>query len=309
MAELAGKDDVDAIIVATPNAYHLEPVTLAARNGKNVFCEKPFALSVADCDTMIKACKDNNVIYMVGHIMHFMNGVREVKRIVKSGEIGKVLMCHSERTGWEDPQPNVSWKKMKDISGGHLFHHIHEIDFIQSITGPAKSVYCAGGNIAHRSEGSGDEDDMLLLTMECPDDTFVTMQYGNAFRKGEHFIKINGTKGYILMEMRKVEITVSSLSGVRKLTLHNSPEEDRERAAMYLGTDAGIAYGRSVSTLPKWLGHEMTKELECFHKAVKGETIDKEYSSLFDGSAARASVAAAEYALMSLKLKNRMDIP
>jgi predicted dehydrogenase len=308
MPELAAREDVDAIIVATPNGFHFEPVTLAAANKKHVFCEKPLALSTADCSAMIKACKENNVVFMAGHIMHFMNGIREVKRVIKSGEIGKVLMCNSERTGWEEPQGKVSWKKIKDISGGHIFHHIHELDFIQSIIGPAKNVYCAGGNLAHTGEDCGDEDDVLLLILECQDNTFSTMEYGTAFRKGEHFIKISGTEGYILIDMRNVEITISSPVGVRKILLHNSLEEDKERAALNLASDGGIAYGRDNAKLPGWLEHEMRKEMQYFHNVVKGGKIDEEFDMLFDGSAARSAVAAAENAMRSLELKNRVDI-
>lgn len=257
---------------------------------------------------MIKACNENNVVFMVGHIMHFMNGIREVKRIIKSGEIGKVLMCHSERTGWEDPQENVSWKKLKNVSGGHIFHHIHELDFIQSIIGPAKNVYCAGGNLAHSGEGFGDEDDVLLVTIEGQDNTFATLQLGTAFRKGEHFVKINGTKGYIFIDMKNVEITVSSASGERKLLLHNTLEEDRERASMNLRSDGGIAYGRNTTKLPTWLEEEMKKEMLYFHNVIKGNVIDEEFKMLFDGSAAKASVATAEAAMKSLELKSKIDI-
>lgn len=306
--ELADREDVDAIIVATPNGLHLEPVLEAARNGKHIFCEKPVALSLKDIDSMTQACRENGVVFMAGHIMHFMNGIREVKRIVKSGEIGRVLMCHSERTGWEDPQEVVSWKKIKGISGGHLFHHIHELDLILSILGPAKKVFCAGGNLTHHGEGFGDEDDVLLATFECGDGSFATMELGTAFRKGEHFLRISGTKGYILIDMKNVEITVSTVTGTRRILLHNSAEEDMERANINKGADGGIAYGRSTSKLPGWLYGEMVKEMAYFHKIVKGGRIDEEFSMLFDGTGAFAAVAAAQSAMKSLETGEAVEI-
>ena len=56
---LVSRPDVQCVIVATPNYLHKEPVILAAKHGKNVFCEKPIALSYADCDEMVKACEKN----------------------------------------------------------------------------------------------------------------------------------------------------------------------------------------------------------------------------------------------------------
>ncbi|HGR3456899.1 TPA: Gfo/Idh/MocA family protein, partial [Streptococcus pneumoniae] len=68
--ELVSSDEVDCVIVATPNNLHKEPVIKAAQHGKNVFCEKPIALSYQDCREMVDACKENNVTFMAGHIMN-----------------------------------------------------------------------------------------------------------------------------------------------------------------------------------------------------------------------------------------------
>ena len=61
---LCSRDDVDAVIVATPNYLHKEPVLTAAKYGKAVFCEKPIALSYADCDEMVRACEEAGVLFM-----------------------------------------------------------------------------------------------------------------------------------------------------------------------------------------------------------------------------------------------------
>ncbi|MDU8070366.1 MAG: Gfo/Idh/MocA family oxidoreductase, partial [Gemella haemolysans] len=67
LEELVGLDEVDCVIVATPSNLHREPVLLAAKNGKHVFCEKPIALSYEDCKVMVETCRENNVIFMAGH--------------------------------------------------------------------------------------------------------------------------------------------------------------------------------------------------------------------------------------------------
>jgi predicted dehydrogenase len=124
--EMMASADIDAVIVASPNHVHKHPVVLAAKHGKHVFCEKPIALTATDCNEMINACKENQVLFMSGHIMNFMNGVQRVKGWIDSGQIGRPIVVHSERTGWEPKQANVSWKKNMATSGGHLFHHIHD---------------------------------------------------------------------------------------------------------------------------------------------------------------------------------------
>ena len=94
---LYSRQDVDAVIVATPNYLHKEPVIKAAEHGVNVFCEKPIALSYKDCDEMVKACQQHGVTFMAGHVMNFFRGVRYAKKLINEGVIGKVLYRSEER--------------------------------------------------------------------------------------------------------------------------------------------------------------------------------------------------------------------
>ena len=85
--------------------------------------------------TMVRACEENGVTFMAGHAMNFFNGVHHAKELINQGVIGKVLYCHTARNGWEEQQPTISWKKIREKSGGHLYHHIHELDCVQFIMG------------------------------------------------------------------------------------------------------------------------------------------------------------------------------
>ena len=97
---------------------------------------------------MVDACKENNVTFMAGHIMNFFNGVHHAKELINQGVIGDVLYCHTARNGWEEQQPSVSWKKIREKSGGHLYHHIHELDCVQFLMGGMpETVTMTGGNV------------------------------------------------------------------------------------------------------------------------------------------------------------------
>lgn len=307
---LCKREDVDALIVASPNAYHKEPVLLAAKYKKHVFCEKPIALSYQDCDEMVKATKNNGLIFMAGHIMNFMNGVRTAKRLINEGKIGKLLFAHAERTGWEDEKEEVSWKKMRDISGGHLYHHIHELDCIQFIMGPAKRVCMAGGNVAHQEGNFGDEEDILLITLEFDDYRFATMQYGSAFRWGDHFVKIQGTEGSILIDLWNAKVILKTPHEEKEYLLHETKEEDEDRARIYRSkdTDGAIVYGNPEQKPPKWLQTLMVKEMKFFHDVLKGAEIDEEFKPLLDGTAARASIATADALTISLREDRKVSV-
>lgn len=308
--ELCRADDVDAVIVASPNWAHLEPVLLAARAGKQVFCEKPIALSYQDCADMLEATSQSGVLFMAGHVTNFMAGVRRTKALIAEGAIGEVLFCRAVRTGWEDPQPSVSWKKRRDLSGGHLYHHIHELDLVQSIMGPAQVATMIGGNVAHQGDDFGDEDDMLIISMEFAGDRFAAMEYGSAFRWPEHHILIQGSLGAIRIDMREVGCELRTPERTESFLLHRTQEEDDERRAIQLdrGADGPIMYGSPQDRPPLWLRGIIEDELDYFQSLVQGGEPLAEFAALTDGSAATAAIATADALTLSLRESRKVRV-
>lgn len=309
---LCARPDVDAVIVATPNYLHKEPVLTAARHGKNVFCEKPMALSYADCDEMVRTCQENGVILMAGHVMNFFRGVRHAKQLIAEGKIGRVLYAHSARNGWEEPQPSISWKKIREKSGGHLYHHIHELDCIQFIMGPATEVTMTGGNVAHKGERFGDEDDMLFLNLEFGNGTYALVEYGSAFRWPEHYVLIQGTEGAIRIDMCNVGMTVKTADGKEERYLvHETKEEDDDRTRIYHSTemDGAIQYGHPGKKPPLWLQGIMRNEMRFFNGVLHGDPIPEEFRPLLTGEAARAAIRTADAATLSLREDRKVHIP
>ncbi|CAK4852411.1 unnamed protein product [Aphanomyces euteiches] len=305
---ICSREDVDVVIVASPNHAHKEPVLLAAKYGKHVFCEKPIALTLADCKEMVEACQQANVIFMAGHILHFMSGIKRVKRLIAEGVIGTPIVAHGERTGWEQKQQTVSWKKNKASSGGHLFHHIHEMDIIQSIMGPAQRVSMTGGNLAHQGEGFGDEEDVLMLSMEFENGTLGTMQYGSGFHWGEHYVKINGTLGSLYIDFKNSKILVKANNQTTEYDMHDLPEENIERQNQYKHLDGGIVYGNADVRPPLFIRNMMIEEMELLRDVIGGAPIPEEWKILLDGTAALHSVATAETAERALQQKSWMSV-
>lgn len=307
---LCNRDDIDAIIVASPNSEHKLPVIQAAQNKKHIFCEKPIALSYEDCTEMVETAKENEVIFMAGHIMNFMNGVRRAKNLINEGVIGDIIFCHAERNGWEDAQETISWKKIREKSGGHLYHHIHELDFVQFLMGTPSRVNMIGGNVAHQGEQFGDEEDMLFISLEFDNNTFATLQYGSAFRWPSHFVRIYGTEGSILIDMQNAEFILRKGNNEEKFVLHETKEEDEGRAASNKGSemDGSIMYGKPNLKPPQWLYSMMINEMEYFHAVLQGKNIDEEFEALLDGTAAKDSIATADALTISLNEGRRVNL-
>lgn len=307
---LYNREDIDAVIVATPNYLHKEPVIKAAEKGIHVFCEKPIALGYADCKDMVDACKENNVTFMAGHVMNFFRSVRHAKQLINEGTIGEVLYCHSARNGWEEPQESISWKKIRSKSGGHLYHHIHELDCIQFIMGAPETVTMTGGNVAHSGEQFGDEDDMLLINLEFPNNKYAVVEYGSAYHFAEHYVLIQGTKGAIKIDMNNVGMTVKTDKGVEKFTVHESQEEDDDRTRINQGADmdGAIMYGKPGKKPPMWLHSIMKNEMKYFNEIMHGAEISSEFMPLLTGEAAKAAIATADACTISLREDRKVKL-
>lgn len=90
--------DADAVVIATPVATHFELTKTALEAGKHVLVEKPITACVAEAEELIALAAAQKVHLCVGHVFLFNNGVRSVRNLIRSGELGKVRYIYSERT-------------------------------------------------------------------------------------------------------------------------------------------------------------------------------------------------------------------
>lgn len=83
--------ELDALIIATTAPFHAAPVIRAARKGvKYILCEKPMAISIAECEAMIAACKENGTVLGVNHQMRFMEQYTKVRELIGAPELGEL---------------------------------------------------------------------------------------------------------------------------------------------------------------------------------------------------------------------------
>jgi predicted dehydrogenase len=162
---LLGRTDVGAVIVASPNHLHRDQTLAAAAAGKHVFCEKPMALSVADCDRMIADCDRAGLRLMVGHSMRLYPLPKRLLEIAAGGELGVPRFAFASYffSGFRERDSGV-WHLDRANSGGLFFHMgIHHIDLLNAIMGQARRVQYAGGRYGQQVH---DFDDVASITIE-----------------------------------------------------------------------------------------------------------------------------------------------
>ena len=107
---LADKE-IEGVVIASPAQLHASMAIQAMELGKNVFIEKPLALSKHEAINMIESSKKNGVKIMVGHLMHYHSAFNKMKEIVQSGELGTLKYISSNRlsTGKIRTEEDVIW--------------------------------------------------------------------------------------------------------------------------------------------------------------------------------------------------------
>ncbi|GGD38171.1 Gfo/Idh/MocA family protein [Muriicola marianensis] len=114
---IADNDDIDVVYVVLPNSMHAEFSIRAAQAGKHVICEKPMAVTVAECDAIIEACRKAGVKLGIGYRLHSEPYTQEVKRFVREKTFGKTAYVNAEAAYRSAGNPD-QWRLNKALSGG-----------------------------------------------------------------------------------------------------------------------------------------------------------------------------------------------
>lgn len=170
-------EDVDAVVICVPTAFHYEIAKLALLYGRHVFLEKPFCLDIAQAEELIDMAEKKNRIFMIGHVVRFMPAYRQLKEWVGTGEYGDLkflsLYRFSGRPGWGQ------WieKSVADTSGGALFDLvIHDIDFANYLYGVPDSIDCS------YLPGTLSRHDYISAMWKYPEkDLHIKIEGGNRF--------------------------------------------------------------------------------------------------------------------------------
>jgi predicted dehydrogenase len=133
---------IQAVVLATPHSLHLPQVVVAAAAGKQVFCEKPLALTRSDAQDMVHACDRAGVVLGVGHNRRWWPAMRELKRLVESGELGTLLHIEGHNSNENSNAVTGGWRTLESESpgGGMTGAGLHALDAMVSIAGPVKRV-------------------------------------------------------------------------------------------------------------------------------------------------------------------------
>ncbi len=134
---------IDAVVLATPHTRHRAQVEAAAAAGKHVFCEKPFALTKADAEAAIAACRRAGVALGVGHNRRLWPSIVKLKQLAAAGDLGTVMFAegnYSHDILADTPLDNWRSAPEETRAGGMTGMGIHLLDALGFLIGPIDRI-------------------------------------------------------------------------------------------------------------------------------------------------------------------------
>lgn len=141
--ELVADEDVDLVDITLPPSLHADVACRAFAQGKDVFCEKPLALTSPDCRRMMRAAEKAGRQLYVGHVLPFFPEYAWALRTIRSGKYGRLLGGSFKRV-IADPKWLRNFWNPELVGGPMLDLHVHDAHFIRLLFGMPKSVVARG---------------------------------------------------------------------------------------------------------------------------------------------------------------------
>jgi phthalate 4,5-cis-dihydrodiol dehydrogenase len=144
--DLCRDPSVDAIYISSPHRFHASQAVEAMEQGKHVLVEKPLALTLEECDEVVAAADRTGLHLIVGHTHAFDPNIREMHRIIESGELGRLGMILTFNYNDFLLRPHRSDEFDSEKGGGIAFNQVaHQIEIVRLLGGRIRSVRASVG--------------------------------------------------------------------------------------------------------------------------------------------------------------------
>jgi predicted dehydrogenase len=151
LADALARDDVEAVILATPHSLHEQQISDAVAAGKHIFCEKPLAMTKAGAEAAVSLCERAGLVLGMGHERRFEPPVAEMLAAAAEGRLGRILQIEAnfshdkflslDKTNWRLSAHQAP-------AAGMTATGIHLTDLSIKLLGPARDVRVTCENLA-----------------------------------------------------------------------------------------------------------------------------------------------------------------
>lgn len=211
---LVDRDDIDAVVIGTPNKFHAPYAIDFLKNGKDVFLEKPMAMNSKEGLLVKNVANANNQLVMVGHMWRFDEDVNFVKNVIDTGKLGKIIK--TKGYGIHENWGPSGWFTQKEMAGGGALADmgVHAIDTVRYILGDPKpvQVYAKIGTFY----GNYDVDDsgIIIITWDNGTTSIIESGWWQPHMDGpEAGTGLYGTTGYANLFPTFLKLKTGNVTG------------------------------------------------------------------------------------------------
>jgi scyllo-inositol 2-dehydrogenase (NADP+) len=278
VGEMLKKSKVDLLAVITPHNTHAQLAVQCLRAGRHVVCEKPFAITTAECDEMIEAAGKGGQLLSTYHNRHWDGCILQAVKMIRGGAIGEVYRLDAHMGGWG--QPRDWWRSSKSISGGILYDwgvHLLEYTF-QIISAEITEI----GGFAHRGLwrekvrwAKDTNEDEAFLTVRYASGAWSTLGISTLYsRPRQGWIDVFGTQGSYNFDYRNWEL-IQPKGAETVITRGSSPPSEGEK--FYQNIADHLTRGAELIISPQWARRPVhVIDLAC-QSAAEGRSIQAKY--------------------------------
>jgi predicted dehydrogenase len=210
LAEMLGHSTVNLVTVITPHNTHAKLALQALKAGRHVVCEKPLAITTAECDAMIAAARKSGVVLSTYHNRHWDGPIVNAVKQIRSGIIGEVVRVEAHMGGY--CKPGDWWRTSRTISGGILYDWgVHLLEYsLQILDAELAEVsgFAKRGFWAPQTPWKADtNEDEGFAVVRFKNGTWLTLLMSSIEsnpRRG--FVEVSGTKGAYILDWRHNEV-------------------------------------------------------------------------------------------------------
>jgi len=170
--ELVRRNDIDAVLICTPDSIHREPAVACFEAGFHCLVEKPLATTPEDARAICRAARRSGKLLHLGFVFRYDPCILKLRELVAGGAIGRVIACIThDAIGWFHGSTYMRrWNRFRKFSGDMLLHKgCHTFDVINFITGayPARVAAFGGTEVFQPREGAASHCHACRLTDDC----------------------------------------------------------------------------------------------------------------------------------------------
>jgi predicted dehydrogenase len=198
---LCADPEVDIVVVALPNQFHLEAVRAATKARKAVICTKPLGRNATEAAEMVRLVREAGVMGGYAENIVFAPDLIKMHEIVESGAIGRVLSVRA-REGHSGPHASHFWDAETAGGGTLLDMGCHCIEAARLMFGKDQrivDVFAWGATLSHGDKTTGE--DNALMVMRYEDGRIATIEASWSAKGGlEARTEVTGTDGRIVQD-------------------------------------------------------------------------------------------------------------